>query len=433
MPDYFLTDTYWPDTNWYWPGDDGNDYWPQYGESAPSPTPVTGSRYRAQIYSPRQLSLHVYNPTIASYTPAGTFAGNFGEAVVGWQHGLGADGWFLDGRFEIAGNFTEVEDWLESGLGRHVEGYSPEGKLIYEGVVNTVVANIGGLAVTRGPLFNIGNRVSVSFTPILDETQSPPLTGTATTTIITEDADSQAVYGIIEKIVSAGTITDTIAEQIRDSWLAENALPETSSAFELGRTGPGTVVINCIGYTEFLKNYVYNQTASSASVTISTKLQSTLTADPNGVISTNYDLVSSNGLLTSSYENEDRDAFTIIREIVSQGDVNDNRFTFGLKPGRVAEYAAIPTTVRYRMNVYRDQQNLIEGGALTKPWLVEPGEFVAFDDFLVGRNVPTTLRQDPRIMFIERINFTAPHGLRLTGGKVSRLAQRLARLGLGGE
>lgn len=31
MADYMLSDTYWPQTNEYWPGADGNDYWPNFG------------------------------------------------------------------------------------------------------------------------------------------------------------------------------------------------------------------------------------------------------------------------------------------------------------------------------------------------------------------------------------------------------------------
>lgn len=43
MSDYFLTDTYWPKVNEYWPGADGNDYWPQAGLVVVIPPAPPGS------------------------------------------------------------------------------------------------------------------------------------------------------------------------------------------------------------------------------------------------------------------------------------------------------------------------------------------------------------------------------------------------------
>jgi hypothetical protein len=38
------------------------------------------------------------------------------------------------------------------------------------------------------------------------------------------------------------------------------------------------------------------------------------------------------------------------------------------------------------------------------------------------------MRDDPRFVFIESVRYTAPNGLQLSGQKVSRLPQMLARL-----
>lgn len=398
------------------------------------PPPLLDVILPPQTFTQRGLTLEIWEPTIGSYTPAGVFQGSFGDSVLAWEYELAADGGNVAARFTIGGKFTEIEDWIENGLGRHVVCYAPEGAEIWAGFVDRIEVRLGSLSFVRGPLMEIGNRVSVAYSAILDETTEPPIMGGQTTTIIVEDDDSQAAFGIIEKVVSGGTITDDIAEQIRDTWLAENKWPVTSSDFAVGQeVGELSLVVYCLGYSEWLKAYIYNQTASSLSVTLTTKMLAVLAADPNGLISTNYDKIATNALLTNSYENEDRDAHTIIRELVSQGDINDNRFIFGVGKGQRAYYSAVPTTVRYTQSLLTGRPLISDNDVQINPWLVKAGEYMRFTDFLVGRNLPTNFREDPRVLFIERLTYTAPFGLRLTGGRVSKLSQYLARLGLGSE
>jgi len=63
---------------------------------------------------------------------------------------------------------------------------------------------------------------------------------------------------------------------------------------------------------------------------------------------------------------------------------------------------------------------------------VQPGKWLLYPGFLVGRTTPAALRQDTRVEFVERVTFTAPYGVSHSGSKVATLPQRLARLGLGG-
>ena len=90
-----------------------------------------------------------------------------------------------------------AEEWIEYGLGRHVETYGPHLDVIWEGFVNKVTATLGPLTFSIGPLLNIGNRVKVAYSTV-DYTVSPPLAGVATSTAVTNDTTSQDLYGILE-------------------------------------------------------------------------------------------------------------------------------------------------------------------------------------------------------------------------------------------
>jgi len=72
-------------------------------------------------------------------------------------------------------------------------------------------------------------------------------------------------------------------------------------------------------------------------------------------------------------------------------------------------------------------------GAPVYPWEVRAGRWLFFTDFLAGRVPATTpVREDPRMLFLESITYTAPNSLMLTGSRVSRLDQAIGRYGLSG-
>jgi hypothetical protein len=72
-------------------------------------------------------------------------------------------------------------------------------------------------------------------------------------------------------------------------------------------------------------------------------------------------------------------------------------------------------------------------GEVLQPWDVQPGEWVALPDFLFGSSIRSfDIRNDPRVFFVEQVDFTAPDQITLNGKKVKRLSQYLAKFGLGG-
>jgi len=68
-------------------------------------------------------------------------------------------------------------------------------------------------------------------------------------------------------------------------------------------------------------------------------------------------------------------------------------------------------------------------GATVDPWDVLPARWVFLYSFLPGRGQPAALRDDPRFLFIESVRFSAPSTVQISGQKVSRIPQMIARLG----
>ena len=71
-------------------------------------------------------------------------------------------------------------------------------------------------------------------------------------------------------------------------------------------------------------------------------------------------------------------------------------------------------------------------GSQVARWDVTAGKWLMFPDFLAGRGSASILRDDPRNLFIESASYQAPWFLTLGGAKVGKLAQLLAKQGLGG-
>ena len=276
------------------------------------------------------------------------------------------------------------------------------------------------------------------YTPIIDADVDPVVTGSATETPIAEDSDSQDRYGIIEKIINGGQLLDDgvsdEAEEIRDMYLAEMKLPYTDESVNLGQMDAPSMTIECLGYNEWLKAYVFND-YTATTVTLDTQIKNVLDADPNSIFSTDQSSIDANALLTNQLEDSNRFANNIIEEIVSQGDAADARWVFGVGADRMCYYKAIPTEVLYLHSLTSSAQNLtLLDGTEIKPWNVQAGVWVEITDFIISESQysPTDLRDNPRIVFAERVSFTAPNTLSITGSRISSIKQRLNQLGVGG-
>jgi len=382
------------------------------------------------------ISIALFRPSIdagTSYDPRGTLVReDLGTRVEMYEHTLSVNNGYFRARFVIKDDVLELERWMDR-IGYHVEVSGSGLDLIWEGFVNRIALNIGPVSFTRGPLTDVGNKVAVVYSE-LDTTADEPVFGMRQKSPYVEDSTSQDTYGVIEKIISVGGARPVNARQVRDTWLTENAEPMTTQEFNNQAHAEPSVTVECVGYWWFLKAFTWNQIANSGTRGISDQVQDVLAGDPNGLFSTDYSQIESNTLAIKRYTDEDNTAWDWLIGLVAHGDVNDNRYIFGIYANRRAVYAQQESSIEYvqRLSEARYQVDTLRGIEV-KPWNVVPAKWLFYPDFLRGEVIHTTMRLDPRYEFIEQVIYTAPEGLRHYGGRSDTLPQKLAKLGLGGS
>jgi hypothetical protein len=377
------------------------------------------------------LTINVYKPDFSTgvYVPRGTYVGSIQGEINSYSHVIKASGGYWSSRFTIMDEQEKMESWLVGGLGRHVEVFDNALDKIWEGFVNQVDLTLGGLTVTRGPLLDTANSVTVVYSGTSTVT-NPPVQGNRVFTAPANDADSQDKYGIITKILSAGGMMAENAEQVRDVYLAENKEPLTLQ--KIGGGGGLNVSLSCLGYAHWL-NYPI-AIVDEGTVSIHDQVANVLDLDPNGLFSSTNANISENTVQINAYDNKQRTAWTVIKALAALGDEGDNRYLFGVYSDRLARYEmAVMDRVEYRMYP-GDPAWRVESttGGHVWPWNVMPGRWMFLPSFLVGRAMPSDKRLDPRYVFIESVTYSAAMGLSVQGGRLDTISQKLAKLGLSG-
>lgn len=376
----------------------------------------------------RDFAVNIHAPL----AQGGEYLETINSRMEDYAHSIAAFGGFHRCTFRISDRPTAYEEWLEDGLGRHIEVYDEALEPMWEGFVNEIVLTMGNLVVRRGPLTDIANRVKAVYSQI-DPTTDPPTLGIRRQTPTLEDTVSQDRYGVWAKVLSLAGVTDDNAIQLRDTYLREHARPETTSDYA-GSGSTVRIAIQCMGYFHSLAAYPYNQTSQTGLMSLSDKIAAVLQADPNGWIADDYSRVAGNDLEVMAWENNNYVALDLIRGLAAMGDDQSRRHLFGVYEERRPVYGPAPTEHDYEIRLNDPAQAIRDiGGGVVQPWRVRPGRWAFFSDFLVGFSGGATLRDDPRMLFIESVTYHGGQVIpELTGGKVATLRQRLARLGLGG-
>lgn len=351
------------------------------------------------------------------------------DEVTGYKQTIDAMGGYKKASFSLALDLIDIEAWIDEGLGLEIVVRDEAGLVIWNGFVNKISAMIGGRSLERGPLMDTCNRMVVMYNP-LDNSVSPPASGATTYTTAVNDAVLQAKYGILGEVYSAGDITRDEATLVRDTLLAEFKYPETNESLTTESPGSLAISVDCLGYIEYLNKYTYSNLATGT-VNLSAKIQAVLAADPNALFTADYSGLTANTYQVSAAEASSRKAIEVINGEVAKGDISNQRYTFGIYANRRAIYAPLPTDYAYQFSLSNSDLALYGGGELL-PWDILPARWLFYTDFMPGRIAQLEKRNDPRVLLIESVTFTAPWGISINGGKVSNAQQLLARLGIGG-
>lgn len=384
-----------------------------------------------------------FAPTISAFRPSittgispilydvkgSTVQPTLSSQIESYSHTIQAVGGYWSAQFKINTDQLTLEKWVTGGLGRHIEVTDNATVIIWEGFVNKISASLGPLDFVTGPMMNVDNDVTLSYTT-LDTTGIAPVFGAPKTLQVTNTA-SIAKYGQWPAVVNGGDMSDARAADQIGSYLAENAWPTNSKSVNMGNAANPQVTVECLGYIHLYDKMPYTA-AAGVDINLSDKIIAVLSAQLNSITDTNFNYIASNVLQVPPIEDKQNSGWQVIKTLLSLGDAAFNRYLFGMYANQMPVYAAAPLTLEYQQQLSDPEQKVtIPGGGRVLPWHVLPGKWLAFSDFLVGEIEPDDLRQDPRAMFIESLTYTAPWGLQMHGGKTDTFAQRLAQTGLG--
>lgn len=354
-----------------------------------------------------------------------------------------ANGGFETCSWTIGGTMQDVERWLQEGLGAHVEARDEAGVIRWEGRVNLIRVTAGGLRWQWGPLTDIGNRVGMRYN-VINTATTPPTESEQTFYGWEEYADSQRRYGVSVVILSGGGMTFSNAGIATQTWMYLNAFPKLSTDVALGgEAGTISIQFQALGYKAWL-GYPYNNTPQTGLVGADAKVGAILDADPNGFFSSaNAEIRSTLFLNEVANESIDRSAWDLITSYTRCLDSGIYRSMARVGPGRFFQFTPAPGYSNPRDPDYMislgdpgHYQVRDLNGALVRPWAVDAGTFAMLTDVMPGREFVNTIypiwwEQDPRLMFVERVTFTAPDRLQLVSGAFSDIPAMLKKFGIG--
>ncbi len=384
-----------------------------------------------------KLSIALFEPL---WRGSGILEEDLSYRVNSYGHEIKAVGGFDSCAFTVGSSVMDAERWYER-IGSHIEVSNAAGIMIWEGFVNSINISVGGMQITRGPLTDIVNRLTVSYSEVSRsyEATNRTMGGEQLYTDIYNDVPSQATWGIQEIILSAGTVAPGEAEQLRQTYTDDNKEPQISQNINLSGSGTGVAVsVECSGYIKMLDKYIYSDVGSGASTSdLSQKIKDVITADPNGIFSTNFNYIDTNTTTVSRYDDDYMTARSAIDAMIPLGDASFNRYVWGVYAGRIVKYNAIPTDIKYTYDLTDSNGAILnQANTAVDPWDVVPGEFITINGLSLASTNPVTtssaVRLEPGTMFIESVSYSAPLGVQLSGGKHDKVTQQINRLGLGG-
>lgn len=354
---------------------------------------------------------------------------NLHRELTSYSHELLANGGYWASDIEFAANKPLAEDWLARGVGRDIIVRNSAGTLIFRGVVNVVTATVGGVEFTRGTLLEITNQLQVIYQTVVYQT-NPPVGGSRQQGGLKSNAASQDAYGVMHTYLSGGVGNTLEMDAFGDNFINERSQLQSGLLFNLAATAVPTIKLEIIGYVQLMAKYPYVQIVNSGTENASTKIQNILMADPNGLY-TDFSKIQVNTTQVPQFENEQADAWEILKDVVARGDGSGNRWVFRIMGDLVPYYEPAPTAVEYTYKIADKEPRLSTKSGRVDPWDVKPGKWTMVTDWLIGDAV-ADLERDPRTSFIESVRYSSVWGLQIDGSKDGRLGQQMAKLGLGG-
>jgi len=223
-----------------------------------------------------------------------------------------------------------------------------------------------------------------------------------------EDADSQVEYGVLEEALLEAGMSDAAANAKAYTTLRESAWPRAKTPNEGLIKGQDGLTVTFYGYVFTLRNKFSLLSAAEAASTLVTNVLGEAAYVSAGIIETN----------SMIYQVEDRGpmrGWEVIKEVVEAGDASGGRWTGGVYADRLFNYQAAANEL---IGHWRGGELYHMAGGLLEPWYALPGN-VYMDDMPLGpADLNGIYADNPRVAFIEEVEFDAAawlkdgHGLK---------------------
>ncbi len=353
---------------------------------------------------PQQYSLNLFQRLTRNATGL-AYTGDLAYHAQSWKRKSRVIGGYWSGSFQLNGSTlskAELDNVYNTALGtRLVE--TCYGMTSWEGLVWTMDYHQRGSTFRRTlDKTAFHNKVDVWYS---GEDGAKEMVG------VSQNTDSQEEYGSCELIATIGGANAVAATAMRDSLLVANAWPRSREVGTLtigvgDRPSNDYISVMVAGYWQTLNWQYRSITLEDTPNTIFTNLLSTAEFVSEGRIETNADTVR-------------LDAFPIplqkgdaVSRVINFGDSSGNIWQGGVYAGRLFRYEQAPTTWDYQ---YRDGRLLDRAGQDVPFPLVEPGFLMFNASAPTGGQPPGTSTEwdDPRIRYVEEVEFVAPGQIRL--------------------
>lgn len=295
-------------------------------------------------------------------------------------------------------SFDEALEWLSNGLMRSVDVYSPDAVWMWGGVCTQVEARFGQESRSRS-LDGMANRVRCKYTTVL---------GTPGTTSSISDADSQAIYGIKDAVVSVGTTTAAAAGNAATRYLRQHKNPQStpSTAAQTGDLGDAALVLHFTGWYHTL-DWLVTSVSSTTNTATTTQLVTLLTAynATNAFFSTSAESIEASGNSDTELIEPDTTYLQKIQKLLEQGTSAGERLSWMVGENRVFTVAtwagAAPDVIDYQRYL-QDGRVYSATGGVVEPWEVWPDTMYQVVDLLEPASVDSAQDETARF-FVERV------------------------------
>jgi len=134
--------------------------------------------------------------------------------------------------------------------------------------------------------------------------------------------------------------------------------------------------------------------------------------------------------LVPAYEDRNRMAWPVIRELLSYGDYLERQYNWGVYADREVRFEVAPEEVEYHISVSDVAKGYTTpAGQRVEEYNVLPGKWLRVTDVMPGYNEPDLLR-NVLAMWIDAIQYDAASGVTLNPGRFATTKEAIARIGL---